>query len=116
MSGEITVKARYLYEVKDVIGRGEEEYNIGDGAKVEDLWQKILERHTSKIESAGYVNPQTREPYIFNPETPRPSSLIISFQRKGLPGLRMIWWYDGMKTDIKDGDIIVIGPPRGYGG
>jgi len=116
MSGEITAKVRYLYEVKEAIGRGEEEYKIGEGGKIEDLWQKILERHPSAMESAGYVNLQTGEPYIYDPEAPRPSSLIFSFQREGLPGLRMIWWYDGIKTELNDGDIVVIGPPRGYGG
>lgn len=116
MRGEITAKVRYLYEVKEVIGREEEEYKIGEGGKVEDLWQKILECHKGAMESAGYVNLQTREPYLYDPETPRPSSLIISFQRKGLPGIRMIWWHDGMKTELNDGDVVIIGPPRGYGG
>lgn len=116
MRGEITAKVRYLYEVKEVIGREEEEYKIGEGGKVEDLWQKILECHKGAMESAGYVNLQTREPYLYDPGTPRPSSLIISFQRKGLPGIRMIWWHDGMKTELNDGDVVIIGPPRGYGG
>jgi len=115
--GEITVEVRYLTEVKEQIGREQEEYKIGEGGKVEDLWCKILERHTSEIESAGYVNPQTREPYIYDPGAPRPSSLLFSFQRRGLPGCRMIWWYDGLKTELKDGDVVIVAPPTaGCGG
>jgi len=117
MREEITVEVRYLAEVKELIGREQEEFKIGEGGKIEDLWQKILERHTSEIESAGYVNLQTREPYLYDPGAPRPSSLVFFFQRKGLPGCRMIWWYDGIKTELNDGDVVFMAPPTaGCGG
>lgn len=117
MREEITVEVRYLTEVKEQIGREQEEFKIREGARIEDLWQKILDRHTSEIESAGYVNLQTREPYIYDPGAPRPSSLMFFFQRKGLPGCRMIWWHDGMKTELNDGDVVFMAPPTaGCGG
>ena len=117
MREEITVEVRYLTEVKELIGREQEEFKIGEGGKIEDLWQKILERYTSEIESAGYVNLQTREPYLYDAGAPRPSSLVFFFQRKGLPGCRMIWWYDGIKTKLNDGDVVFMAPPTaGCGG
>jgi hypothetical protein len=98
------------------VGKEQEEYDIGEGDSVEDLWKLILERHIGKMEAAGYVNPQTGEPNIFNPGAKQPNSLIFSFQRKGLPGMQMLWWHDGLKTALKEGDTVIIGPPRGYGG
>ena len=106
------IKVRYLYELKGQIGREEEEYNIGERGKVEDLWRNILERHPIEIESAGYVNPETKLPYVFDPEALSPKSLNILFHRQGLPGFRNIIWYDGIKTEVCDGDTVIISPPK----
>ena len=106
------IKVKYMYDVIAPIGKAQEEYDIGEGARVEDLWKLILERHRDKLEAAGYVNPQTGEPYIFDPEAIRAASLVFSFQRKGLPGMHMLWWYDGMKTELKEEDLVIVGPPK----
>jgi molybdopterin converting factor small subunit len=117
MPVDITIEVKYVTEVKEQIGREQEEFKIKEGGRIVDLWEKILERHTSEIESAGYVDPKTREPYIYDPGAPRPSSLMFFFQRKGMPGCRMIWWHDGLQTELIHGDVVFMAPPTaGCGG
>jgi|GEM_PF-2357481 len=114
---EITVKVKYSHHVKETIGKGEEDYQIKGSGNIEDLLHKIIENYSRQLRSAGYINLQTGEPYIFDSEALKPTSFMISFQRQGLPGCRMIWCFDGIKTKLCDGDVIFIAPPiAGCGG
>jgi len=97
----IRVTVQYFTLLKRAIGKGEEFYEFQGGARVEDIWVKTLEKYGTEMDKAGYVDAVTEEP----------KSIIIAMNRIGVVGLRHVGWYDGLKTELKDGDLIVMYPP-----
>jgi len=97
----IRVTVQYFTLLKRAIGKGEEFYEFQGGARVEDIWVKTLEKYGTEMDKAGYVDAVTKEP----------RSLIIAMTRIGVVGLRHVGLYDGLKTELKDGDIVTIYPP-----
>ena len=53
------------------------------------------------MEKAGFVDAVTKEP----------RSIIIAISRIGVLGLKHMGLYDGLKTELRDGDSIVMYPP-----
>lgn len=97
----VKVVVKYFSSVKMVIGKGEESYEVGEGETVGDIWTKILKKWGPEIEKGGYVDAVTKEPH----------SIIIAMNRVGVVGLRHVDLYDGLKTELKDGDVIAMYPP-----
>lgn len=97
----IRVTVQYFTLLKIAIGKGEEFYEFQGGAMVEDIWVKTLEKYGTEMDKAGYVDAVTKEP----------RSIIIAMSRIGVVGLRHVDLYDGLKTELKDGDLIVMYPP-----
>ena len=97
----IRVTVQYFTLLKRAIGKGEEFYEFQGGARVGDIWVKTLEKYGKEIDKAGYVDTVTKEP----------KSIIIAMRRIGVIGLKHVDLYDGLKTELKDGDLIVMYPP-----
>ena len=97
----VRVTVQYFTLLKRAIGKGEESYEFQGGARVEDIWAKTLEKYGTEIEQAGYVDAVTKEP----------RSIIIAMSRIGVVGLKHVDLYDGLETELKDGDLIVMYPP-----
>jgi molybdopterin converting factor small subunit len=97
----VRVTVQYCTLFKRAVGIGKEEYALEEGKSVADLWIKILEKYGTEIEKAGYVDAVTKEP----------RSIIISISRIGVLGLKHVDLYDGLKTKLKDEDLIIIYPP-----
>jgi molybdopterin converting factor small subunit len=95
------VKVEYSTLLKNAIGLGKEEYKLVEGELIEDLWIKILDKYGTDIEKAGYVDRVTK----------KPKSIIIAMTRIGVIGLKHIDLYEGLKTELRDGDSILIYPP-----
>jgi molybdopterin converting factor small subunit len=97
----IRATVQYFTLVKSAVGKAEEVYEFESGARIEDVWAKVLEKHGQKMEKAGYIDTVTKEP----------KSILIAMNRTGVVGLRHIGLYEGLKTQLKNGDIISIYPP-----
>jgi len=95
------VTVQYFTLLKRAIGTGKEEYELGEGETVEDLWIKILKKYGTEIGKAGYVDAVTKEPKI----------ILIAMNRIGVVGFRHVDLYDGLKTELKGGDIVTFYPP-----
>ena len=95
------VRVEYSTLLKRAIGLGKEEYKLVEGELIEDLWVKILNKYGTDMEKAGYVNHVTK----------KPQSIIIAISRIGVIGLKHIDLYEGLKTELRDGDSILIYPP-----
>ena len=87
--------------MKRAIGTGKEKYELEKGEPIENLWIKILKKYGADMEEAGFVDAVTKEP----------RSIIIAISRIGVLGLRHMGLYDGLKTELRDGDLIVMYPP-----
>ena len=97
----IRVTVQYFTLLKKTIGIGKEEYEFEDGETVADLWIRILKKWGTEIEKGGYVDAVTKEP----------CSILIAVNRVGVLGLKHVGLYDGLKTELKDGDVIAMYPP-----
>jgi len=97
----LKVTVQYFTFVKMTVGKGEELHEFQGGARVEDIWVKTLEKYGIELEKAGYVDAVTKEP----------KSILIAISRIGVLGLKHVGLYDGLKTELKDGDIIAMYPP-----
>jgi len=97
----IRITVQYFTLLKRTIGTGKEEYELEEGETVADLWIKILKKFGAEMEKDGYIDAVTKEP----------KSIIIAMSRIGVLGLRHVGLYDGLKTELKDGDLIAMYPP-----
>jgi molybdopterin converting factor small subunit len=96
---KVTIK--YFTLLRTIVGEGEEDYEFQESARVKDVWAKILGKHGTEMKKAGYVDAATEEP----------KSILIALSRIGVLGFKHVDFYDGLKTELNDGDMIAIYPP-----
>ncbi len=94
------VKVKYFTTLRELAGSSEEEIELRNGETLEDLIDKIASRYGREAQEYLYSKKEKREidPSIY--------FLINGVNYRTLSGL---------KTKLKDGDIIAIIPPIGGG-
>ena len=85
----------------DYLTDWQKRFEISGQTNPQEAWNKILEKYGRKLEKAGYIDTVTKEP----------QSILIAMNRTGVVGLRHIDLYNGLKTQLENGDIISIYPP-----
>ena len=97
----LRVTVQYFTFLKGIVGKGAETFEFHGGASVGDIWVKVLEKYGTEMEKAGYVDPVTKEP----------KSILVALRRIGVLGLKQVGLYDGLKTELNEGDMVAIYPP-----
>jgi len=95
------VRIQYFTFLSSIIGKREEDYEFQGSARVEEIWAKILEKHGTEMKKAGYVDAVTEAP----------KSILIAINRIGVLGFKHVDLYNGLKTELNDGDILAFYPP-----
>jgi len=94
---EVTVK--FFTTLREILGKKEDIVELADNSTIEDLLRKLSQKHGDK-----FID------YIYDEKTKRPRAylqfLIDSFS---------IGTLQGLKTKLKDGNVVAIIPPVGGG-
>ncbi len=93
----LRVKVKFFTTLREMVGKREEEYEFQKRITVEELLRFIVEKYGKMAED-----------YLFKNGKPKES---FSFLING----KSISSQEGLKTELKNGDILAILPPVGGG-
>ena len=100
-----TVTCRYYSTVYGVINKKEEVFNLPDGSTVEDMLNKLVHIYGTKLEQHLYSEGWIKEKHY------KTAAVYVNKKR--------IQWVqdfpDGIKTKLKDGDLLFLGLIMGGG-
>jgi molybdopterin synthase sulfur carrier subunit len=90
---------RTFGELRDLVGSRDVEFQVDEGRTIDNVIRLLIKKSGKVVED-----------WIFDPKTKK----LRSYIRVLLNG-QNIETLDGMKTKVKDGDVISIFPPAGGG-
>lgn len=94
----LRVKVRYFTTLHELAGVPEEEMSVEDGTTLADLIERIVIEYGEEAQSYLYHKEKTIDPSIHLLINGKDSKTLL-----------------GVKTELRDGDVVAIIPPIGGG-
>lgn len=94
---EVTVK--FFTTLREILGRKEDMVELADNSTIEDLLKALSQKHGNKFTD-----------YVYDKKTKRPKTHL-----QFLVDSVSIGTLQGLKTNLRDGNVVAIVPPVGGG-